>query len=100
MEYGDGNLDEGGQKEDAMLRVLQKVFWLAGDLYHEIQLNPEKSAIEYLKGRAFVDSPALWPHLPHIIRWWDEVGLPLWSDIDFLKETLAQIQEEDSVRRG
>ncbi|MEP7284521.1 MAG: GIY-YIG nuclease family protein [Chloroflexota bacterium] len=91
---------ENLQNYDAMLRILHKIFWLAGDLREEINRNPEKTPTTHLKGRSFVDQPELWPHLTHIFRWWDEVGLPVWPPIDFLRQTFAQIQQEDMTRQG
>ncbi len=92
--------DEEQQKHDALLRILAHFFWLAADLSNEIAMYPGKSPTEHLKGSAFVNQPEVWAYLPHIFRWWNTVGLPLWSPLDFFEKTFRQVQEEETERQG
>jgi hypothetical protein len=100
IQYHNQHSDEEIEKHEAMLRVLHKMFWLAGDLAQTKKYHPERSLNEYIKSRAIVDTPELWPHLSYLFRWLSDGGFPMWSSLDLLQSTYELVREEDKTRYG
>jgi hypothetical protein len=92
--------EQAYHQHQAMLRILHEVLSLAYLLDLELTHHQDKSATTSLKGLAFVNHPAVWPHLPHIFRWLGETGLPMWEPLDFLRKTLEQIRADEIGRSG